>query len=66
MAEGALRAFGTGSFIVKFAPFFFICRRYQFMKFFLVCFRLFHIFSSWNHFLALITRIIEILFRAHV
>ena len=38
MAEGALRTFITGSFVVKLTPFFFICRRYHFMGFFLLKF----------------------------
>lgn len=36
MAECALRTLGTGAFVVKLTPFFFICRRYHFLGFFLV------------------------------
>ncbi len=38
VAESALGTFVTSAFVVKLTPFFFICRGYQFMHFFLVRF----------------------------
>lgn len=64
MTKGTLRTLTTGSFIVKFAPFFFIGGRDQFLHFFVAWFRLFDVFFTRNHFLAFIARIVEILFGA--
>lgn len=66
MTEGALGAFVTGSFVVKITSFFFIGRRYHFLHFFVVWFRLFDVLPTRNHLLTFIARIVQILLRAQV
>lgn len=66
VAKGALRPFIARPLVVKLTSFFFICCGYHFMTFFLVLLWFFDVFSTKVQILAFVSRIIEIVFWAHI